>query len=218
MKAIKRVTLFLIYPSLMLILGFWGGVKATRFFYPGEVEPQIAGEEPAGRDERRNTGQEISNPETAEAAQREETLSVDTKYVLEEADVLRGTVVETVWKLPGKYVGMDREQFLQAMEIYESSPPLSEMERGFVSLEVLAFSRARVVVQMNYRYLQPGENYYLAVLDNEVVVYLDDMKTVYINTGIRLDTLPQTLQAEIIQMLLVEDEEKLYNFLETYSS
>ena len=53
------------------------------------------------------------------------------------------------WKLPDKYVGMNREQFLEAMELYEAFPPLSEMERGFVSLEVLSFSRKRVVVQMN---------------------------------------------------------------------
>ena len=40
---------------------------------------------------------------------------MDTKYVLEETDVLHHTVVETTWRLPDKYVGMNREQFLQAI-------------------------------------------------------------------------------------------------------
>ena len=69
--------------------------------------------------------------------------------MLEETDILHHTVVETTQRLPDKYVGMNREEFLQAMDLYEAFPPLSEMERGFVNLEVLSFSRERVVVQMN---------------------------------------------------------------------
>lgn len=147
-----------------------------------------------------------------------ETLSVDTEYVLEETDIINHSVVETVSKLPGKYVGLNREQFLKCMEEYEMFPPLSELERGFVSLEVLSFSRERVVVQMNYQYVQPGNSFYLAVRDNEVVVYLEDKETIYINTGIALEELPESVQLDIIQMLWIEDEEALYNFLENYSS
>ncbi len=38
-----------------------------------------------------------------------ETLCVDTEYVLEETDILNHTVVETTWRLPDKYVGLNRE-------------------------------------------------------------------------------------------------------------
>ena len=131
---------------------------------------------------------------------------------------MRKTLVETTWRLPDRYVGMNREQFLTAMKVYESSPPLSELERGFVGLEVLSFSRERVVVQMNYRYIQPSESFYLAVYDNQVVVYLEDKETMYIATEIGLSTLPEEVQQEIIQMMWVENEEELYSFLETYSS
>lgn len=147
-----------------------------------------------------------------------ETLCVDTEYVLEETDVENGSVVETVGRLPDKYIGLDREQFLTAMEHYEMFPPLSELERGFVNLEVLSFSREKVVVQMNYSYVQPGNSFYLAVRDNEVVVYLEDMETVYINTGIELSSLPEEIQQEIIQMIWMDNEESLYHFLENYSS
>jgi len=33
-----------------------------------------------------------------------------------------------------------------------------------------------------------------------------------------LDTLPESLQQQIIGYLLIEDEQELYNFLESYSS
>lgn len=153
-----------------------------------------------------------------EASSKGETLSVDTVYVLEETDIVDNSVVETTWKLPDMYVGMNREQFLTAMENYASSPPLSEQERGFVGLEVLSFSRERVVVQMNYQYLQPSTSFYLAVVQNEVVVYLEDRETIFINTGILLENLPESMQMDIIQMMWIADEEELYDFLETYSS
>lgn len=247
MKVLKRIGLFLVYPSVMLLAGFWGGVQATRFFYPGvgdtgtispgESYPGVhysaqkdSGEHLEGSALRQPDAAypdgaaqsagllEEDAEEIREVSLQRETLSVDTEYVLLETDVLRETEVETTWKLPHQYVGLDREQFVAAMENYENYPPLSEMERGFVSLEVLSFSRERVVVRMNYRYVQPGEGFYLAVQNHEVVVYLEDQETVYINTGILLESLPEELQLEIIEMLYVEDEGSLYNLLESYSS
>lgn len=233
MKFVKGALLFFVYPALMLGIGFYAGIESVEFFYPGQVKqentvpeqvlpdpvPQIETiTDTYERAEGKETAQEEQRESLQEVSSSKETLSVDTEYVLEETDILNDTVVETSWRLPDKYVGMNREQFLAAMESYEAFPPLSEMERGFVGLEVLSFSRERVVIQMNYQYLQPSTCFYLAVLNNEVVVYLEDMETIYINTGIQLETLPEDLQMDIIQMLWIEDEESLYNFLETYSS
>lgn len=47
--------------------------------------------------------------------------------------------MESVGKVPQAYLGMNREEFVAAMERYEASPPLSELERGFTGLEVLSF-------------------------------------------------------------------------------
>lgn len=202
MKVIKGISLFFVYPVAMLLIGFWGGIEAERFFYPREQKVQT-----------RETTEEAVLVSTMG-----ETLCADTEYVLEEVDVLRKTTVETTRSLPGQYIGMDREQFLAAMEEYQNAPPLSEQKRGFEDMEVLSFSRDRVVVRMNYRYVQPGAGFYLAVQDHEVVVFLEDKKTLYINTGIMLEDLPDDLQLKIMQMHYVEGEGNLYNFLETYSS
>ncbi len=235
MKVLKGIGLFFVYPAVMLFLGFWGGVEASRFFYPGnpeipeenvrfvqEVEARrdLPGQADCGEQE---TEAEVflqgdGEDELVQVSAVRETLAADTEYVLLETDILRKTEVETSWRLPGQYVGMDREQFLTAMENYGSFPPLSELERGFVNLEVVSFSRERVVVRMNYQYVQPGEGFYLAVQNHEVIVYLEDQETVYINTGIMLESLPEDLQLEIMDMLYMEEEKNLYNFLETYSS
>lgn len=245
MKYVKCISLFIVYPLLVLGIGFYAGVKSSPFFYPqeqqgeeqeispeasrGEGEPQGQASEPAG--EILAAGEELPEPADDELLPEEtegdqvqevmvstETLCVDTKYVLEETDILYHTVVETTWRLPAKYVGMNREQFLQAMEVYEAFPPLSELERGFVGLEVLSFSRERVVVRMDYKFVQPSSSFYLAAYDNKVVVYLEDMRTVYIETEILLESLPANLQQNIIDMMWIRDEEELYSFLENYSS
>lgn len=221
MKFVKRISLFFVYPAAMFGIGFWLGVETTHFFYPGEkheYQIQVSREEVTVQDSSVHESC-VQEPEhVTQAASLSETLCVDTEYVIAETDVDSGTVVETTGRLPDKYIGLDREQFLTAMANYEMFPPLSELERGFVNLEVLSFSRDKVVVQMNYRYIQPGKCFYLAVRDNEVVVYLEDMETVYINTGIELSSLPEEIQQEMIQMIWVEDEESLYHFLENYSS
>ena len=235
MKFVKGISLFFIYPMVMFGLGFYVSVESMHFFYPGtnpynetkELPEENWPEQIVDKLNQENTpldkNVEKQNTDTekqvlVEVTVSAETLSVDTEYVLEETDIINHSVVETVSKLPGKYVGLNREQFLKCMEEYEMFPPLSELERGFVSLEVLSFSRERVVVQMNYQYVQPGNSFYLAVRDNEVVVYLEDKETIYINTGIALEELPESVQLDIIQMLWIEDEEALYNFLENYSS
>lgn len=208
MKFLKAVSL--------LLLGICIGVKVTNFFYPGEQSREMKAEQVTEAGIEESVG--VAEPGVTPVSNSGKTLSVDTEYILEETDLNTGSVVETTWRLPDKYIGLNREQFLEAMETYEMFPPLSEMERGFVSLEVLSFSRERVVVQMNYQYVQPGNSYYLAVRNHEVVVYLEDMETVYINTGILLDSLPKDIQMELMQTIWVEEEEKLYNFLEAYSS
>ncbi len=251
MKFVKGISLFLIYPLCMLGIGFYFGVEAVRFFYPGQnieiAREQVGSRQDTGQEETGENGEVWGNaagkkdwrlssdngeeqgkagfidagedePYAVEAVNADETLNADTEYVLEETDVLTQSVVRTVSDLPAKYFGMNREQFLKAMEQYEISPPLVELERGFIGLEVLSFSKERVVVQMNYQYIQPSTSFYLAVQDNEVVVLLENKKTVFIYTGIKLEELPEDVQMDIIQMRFVEDEEKLYNFLEAYSS
>ena len=244
MKFVKGIGLFFVYPLTMLVIGFYAGMEITQYFYPGDQKQSVppvqensliqdeSVKSAAGPDaDSENNVQQVSesgSEETASGSGEEqdavyvssdsETLYVGTEYVLEETDIIHHTVVETTWRLPDKYVGMNREQFLAAMETYEAAPPLTELERGFVGLEVLSFARDRVVVRMDYRYVQPSSSFYLAAYDNKVLVYLEDRQTVYIETDILLDALPLELQQEIVRMMWVENEEALYNFLETYSS
>ena len=152
------------------------------------------------------------------ALEDEQLICADTQYIIEEVDLEKNTSVETVWKVPDKFIGMDRHNFVKEMELYQKAPSLKDQELGFVSVEVVSFSKARVMIRKNYIFKELSTSFYLVNEKNFVVVYYDDLKTVYMNTNITLDLLPDTLKQEIIQTKYVATEEELYNFLESYSS
>lgn len=222
MKFVKGISLFFLYPALMFVLGFGAGIYTMDFFYPGIVEnnrikdPSEYNADIFIEDVPENTPEPTS--EMLEVVASEETLNADTQFVLWEMDIVKETLVETSWSLPEEYIGLNRTQFLESMAEYEMFPPLAEMERGFVNLQVISFAPEKVVVQMNYQFVQPSKSFYLAVRDNEVIVLLEDKQTLFINTGIRLDSLPEEEQIKIIKMLWVENEKALYSFLENHSS
>ncbi len=242
MKFVKGISLFLIYPVVMLSIGFYSGIMFVNYFYPGQAKQQqqqyellnnpetitqdwqnavvdkINEETPIIKESQAADNNEKESENLLDVIAVSEKLNADTKYVLEETDMYNKSVVEIVTKVPPKYLGMNREQFVEAMGEYEAFPPLSELERGFVDLEVLSFSSEKVVIQMNYEYTQPSESFYLMVENNFIVVYLDDKETVYMYTDILLTELPDRIQQDVINVMFIPDEENLYDFLETYSS
>lgn len=243
MKFVKGISLFFIIPVFIFVMGFFLGGKFSSFFYPGartrqiylQEETQAPTEEEsvqAGDEEKpeeKNASAKKESPMIVEedgttkkfraaSALDEQKIDADTKFMVEEVDLRRDTMVETQWKLPEKYIGMNREEFLNAMAEYELSPPLTELERGFVSLEVKSFSGEKILVRMNYIYTAPSNSFYLRAENHYVVVYCDDQRTVYMKTNILLEDLPDEIQQEIIGEMHVEDEKTLYDFLESYSS
>ena len=221
MKFVKGISLFFIMPLCLILLGFFMGSLFSGFFYPGKAPAQIEDGDTFGTAP--VTKETPGQPETAEklstaVASKEQMIDADTQFLVEEADLRRNTFVETEWEMPEKYIGMNREAFVNAMEEYAFSPPLVELERGFVSLEVKAFSRERVLVRMNYVYTAPSTGFYLVAEKHYIIVYCDDRETLYMKTNIRLDSLPDKLVQDIIRGMVVEDEKTLYDFLESYSS
>ncbi|MCX4321590.1 MAG: hypothetical protein OSJ59_01360 [Lachnospiraceae bacterium] len=151
------------------------------------------------------------------AAAQEPVVTADTRYLLELVNLSEGTVKESEETIPVMYIGLNREELLEALSAYEDNPPLTELEQGFESMELTAFSKDRVAVCKYYRAQEP-QGFYLMVADHFIVVYEDDRSTLYMNTDILLERLPDALQREIMAGKFVGSEEELYLFLESYSS
>ena len=75
-----------------------------------------------------------------------------------------------------------------------------------------------IVVQKNYIKNPSKKHFYMIAKDNKLIVYYQDMETIFLTTDIPLDALPEQVRLEVLQKKYFETEEELYNFLESYSS
>ncbi|MDE6388870.1 MAG: hypothetical protein K2L82_13810 [Lachnospiraceae bacterium] len=217
MKLIRRISLFLVLSGVMLGIGGYTALKAEQFFYPNRYQVK----------ETRNYEKQLHQGNSADDDVQEQVIetavgdipvvTADTTYLIEEVDLINGTVRETEESVPVKYIGLDREGLLQELESYDNNPPLTELEQGFETIELTAFSKDRVVICKYYKQ-EEDKGFYLMVADHFIVVYREDKQTLYMNTDILLESLNEKLQTEIMQGKYVETEEELYHFLESYSS
>ena len=225
MKFVRRVSLFLVMSVLLLGAGGYMALKAEQFFYPNKYQVEEGKSSKSALDSMKS---EDSDPWTALEGQAEEqvieaaveqipVVTADTMYLIEEVNLVDGTIQEKQEDVPVKYIGLDRESLIKELESYDRNPPLTELEMGFETIELTAFSKDRVVICKYYKE-EEEKGYYLMVEDHFIVVYEEDKRRMHMNTDILLSALSDQLQAEIIQGKFIENDEELYNFLESYSS
>ncbi len=119
---------------------------------------------------------------------------------------------------PDKFMGLSREKLVQEIDEYNRNPSLSDLELGFLHMELISFSSGKVVVRKSFEPEQEEKGFFLLNENHYVVVYDHQLSQVYMSTDILVEELPENLQNEILNMKFIEDEGELYNFLESYSS
>lgn len=208
MRTLKKIGVFLLVSGLSFTAGIYT-VKIWNIFYPNQYEQKLILENDSGMD--------VIEP-VKTAIQIEDIITADTKLIIIEHNLNTGTEIRGENIIPTKYIGMNREQFIDEMELYEISPALVDIKRGFKSLSVVSFSGKEIVLQKNYSESNASIHFYMVSRDNKLVIYYEDMETVFLTTDISIDNLPENVRREILSKKYFESEEELYNFLESYSS
>ena len=232
MKVIKRISLFLAMAGIMFSAGSYATLKAEQFFYPNKYDRDE--KNTASEAEEQNPSQAAVNGSSTGIFEQEEekaveqvieaavekapVITADTLYLIEEVNLSDGTIQEKEEPIPVKYIGLDRLAFIEELEAYDRNPALSDLKLGFQNIELSSFSKDRVVVCKYYRPEPEEKGFYLMVADHFVIVYEEDKKTIHMDTDILLESLSEELQTEIIGGKYIENEQELYNFLESYSS
>lgn len=210
MKVVRGISLFVIALGLFVI-GCFLGFEGHGFFYPGEHADKS----------KTNVAETAPEKKIQAAVQDENVISADTSFVVIKVNMDDQSESTEEIPVPTYYMGMDRTAFEKQIESFDRSPSLQELQKGFQGSEIRSFSGSKVELCKFYQEKKEEEPkyYYLAVLDNKVVVYQGDGQTVYMETDISAEDLPADILQELLtQKRVVNTEEDLYDFLESYSS
>ena len=217
MKFVRRISLFLVTSVFLMGAGGYAALKAEQFFYPNRYQEKEVKQIVEQKNDSITEEADIQEQVIETAVENVPVVTADTTYLIEEINLADGSIREKQEAVPVKYIGLDRESLIKELESYDRNPPLSEQEMGFETIELTAFPKDRVVICKYYKEEEP-KGYYLMVEDHFIVVYEEDKQRLHMNTDILLEDLNDKLKAEIIQGKYIENEEELYNFLESYSS
>lgn len=139
-------------------------------------------------------------------------------YVLESYDGTTGVVTSEVGTVPAEMAGKTREELEDYISGYNQSLAADGAPDEPDSLELISFSREKVVVRETYSGEEEEKGFYLRLENEEVVIFHNDMVTPYEYTGIMEEILPEIEREKLVEGYFVADERELYSVLENLSS
>lgn len=131
-------------------------------------------------------------------------------------DLFNNKRTEKSSKVPEYFVGLTRQQIDKYYDNYMQNIPVEEVEKGLQTINVLGFSSDEIVIEKIYD--ESSVKYYILDRDGYIKVYYGDKKTLYENTGIKTDSLPDTEKKNLEAGICVDDKDELLSILEGYSS
>lgn len=145
-------------------------------------------------------------------------ITQNTKIIIESYNS-EGRMIERQEELAGaELIGNNRLDMLVYANSYKEKADDSELKSGLERMVLESYSADTVMLVKYYGEPEPEQGYFIGVKDNAVIVYLEDRSQVYEYTNIELWTLPQEIQSQLVEGIYVENEQELFDFLQTYSS
>lgn len=157
-----------------------------------------------------------------EVANANEKITSDTNYVVEVYNEDSEELVREERTMPAELAGMTREEVEEYLKQYKTEMQENDAEEGLESIQLVSFSRDELVIRKSY--VEPEatskqEGYSLRFTRNgEVGIYSRDGKTLYEETGITRDKLPEEEAEKLMDGYVVESQKELYSILENFSS
>ncbi len=149
---------------------------------------------------------------------KEVRVSTSMKYVVESYDGTTGVVTSEEQTVPAELAGKNREELEDYISEYNQALQEDKSPEEPDSLELVSFSRDKIVVRETYSGAEEEQGFYLRLQDQEVVIFHNDMVTPYEYTGITEETLPESEKKKLQEGFFVADEKELYSVLENLSS
>lgn len=170
----------------------------------------------------------IYERDTQETTDVEKTETVDTvqeiqvnssmKYIVEVYDGITGVTTSEENSVPEEIAGLTRGELETYISDYNKMVETNGVADGPDSMQLLSFSKDRVVIREIYSGAEEEEGFYLKIENGEVVIFHNDQTTPYEYTGILEETIPEDEREKLMTGYYAADEKELYSILENLSS
>ena len=204
MKFLKSISLFCFILILILVSAFW-------IIFPN-MKAKTQNMKETEYSETESSSQQVD----LTVSTKQNVTTCDTIY---EVEAYTGKYYEhRIEELPFSFSGLTREELEEEIKRYGISPSFDDKQKGFQSIELLAFHPERITVKKVYAAVEEKIVYYIKAIDYELVVFRSDMEEAYMPTDLTLDMLPETVQQEVIAVKCFNHISEVYDFLESYTS
>ena len=197
----KRSILFAIL-SLGIGVSLGIGILLYHFFYPQRYIKTESGE---------YINIAVAKQTSTFPVTKETQFEIEHFYVDEQR-----SLIEHVGNIP-ILIGCDKDGVEAYLNEYITNLSAQEKAQGLNSYQLVSYQDNNICLRKTYQ-LPDYEGYYAKSFNGTVVILQGDEKTVYEYTNISVNILPQEIQNDVKNGYYLEDDNALYNFLETYSS
>ena len=157
-------------------------------------------------------------PTQAADASDEIIVSNVTSLNIEIYDIDKKTSKTQTNTIPIAYLGLTRHELIETLQDYMLNPSVNDKAHGLIACELVEFTKQSVTIRKTYSAKNLPQRYYIVAEKGVLVIYLDNGRTLYDRTDIRLTQLPQSVQEKVMNKMRVDSAEELYDFLETFTS
>ncbi len=166
---------------------------------------------PTQEEDRSDDGREVDNVEDI-------IVLPTTKYILQTYNTSTAKKTDEVLKPPSFLLGLNRQEVIEYLDNYMDDLPWNEFKQGLTAYELLLFSDKEILIRKTYNPDLIEYEYYIKAVDDNIVVYYSDQKTVYEYTNMSIINLAEEEKQELEEGYFIKDLTELYAILENYTS
>ncbi len=170
------------------------------------------------KEDNHNSNNNFPN-EAVEVDANDETLVLpSTKYILQTYNIDTDELTDETLQVPSYLVGLNRDEVIEYLDSYMEDLPWNEFRDGLSAYELLLFSDKEIIIKKTYNPELVQYQFFIKAVDDIIVVFYSDQKTVYQYTNMSVRDLPDEDKSRLEEGYFIEDHEKLYAILENYTS
>ncbi len=149
---------------------------------------------------------------------QENIINSKTEYELIIEDRQTGEISTQSLKMPVELIGLNKEQVVDFYNVFLDNPGIGETNKGLLTCEVINFSDKKISIKKVYDKKISQNKFFVIEENGFVTVYYQDKKSVFEYTQISVNYLHKDEILQLEEGFYVENENKLYSILESYSS